>query len=225
VRPDGSAIADDVVLLPLQAGTQWDSLAHVSFEGRLYGGRPASEVSLQGAGPTSIDRVSARFASRGVLVDLPRHLGVDALEPEHAIGARELDDALAATGTSLGSGDVLLVRTGYLAACRARDWEGLHDTSPGLGLDTLEWIHERQLAAVASDTVSVEVRPSRVPGFVVPFHVVALVYMGLMLGELFDLEALAADCAGDGVHEFLFVAPPLRVTGAVGSPVNPYAVK
>jgi hypothetical protein len=49
--------------------------------------------------------------------------------------------------------------------------------------------------------------------------------MGLLIGEIFDLEALAADCARDGVYEFLFAAPPLPITGAVGSPINPLAIK
>jgi kynurenine formamidase len=54
---------------------------------------------------------------------------------------------------------------------------------------------------------------------------VAIVNMGMLVGEIFDLEGLAADCADDGVFEFLFVAPPLTITGAVGSPVNPLAIK
>jgi hypothetical protein len=49
--------------------------------------------------------------------------------------------------------------------------------------------------------------------------------MGLLIGEIFDLEELSADCAADGVYEFLFVAPPLPITGAVGSPINPLAIK
>ena len=49
--------------------------------------------------------------------------------------------------------------------------------------------------------------------------------MGLLVGEIFDLEALAEDCARDGVYEFMFVAPPIPITGAVGSPVNPFAIK
>jgi hypothetical protein len=49
--------------------------------------------------------------------------------------------------------------------------------------------------------------------------------MGMMLGEIWDLEALGADCAQDGVYEFLLAAPPLTVAGGVGSPINPVAIK
>jgi hypothetical protein len=69
------------------------------------------------------------------------------------------------------------------------------------------------------------VRPSEIPGFRNPFHVVAIPNMGLTLGEIFFLEELAADCAADGRYAFLLVAPPLPVVRAVGTPINPYAMK
>lgn len=58
-----------------------------------------------------------------------------------------------------------------------------------------------------------------------PLHQIAIPNMGLPLGEMWDLEELAEDCAADGVHEFLLIAAPLPVTGAVGAPVNPIAIK
>ncbi len=58
-----------------------------------------------------------------------------------------------------------------------------------------------------------------------PVHAVAIVHMGLLIGEIFDLEALARDCAMDGVYDFFFSAPPLPFTGGVGSPINPLAIK
>lgn len=224
-RSDGTAYADDVLVFPLQAGTQWDALAHYSHLGRMYNDRPASLVTTRGAQTNSIASVSSRVMTRGVLVDIPRYFGVETLEPGYSISIADLEGALAATRVDVGPGDALLVRTGFLAHCRSRGWVGFKDDSPGLGADTIEWIHDRQIAAVATDTSFVEVRPSTVPGMRAPFHVAGLVYMGLLLGEVFDLEELARDCADDGVHEFLLVAPPLAVTGAVGSPINPYAVK
>ena len=67
--------------------------------------------------------------------------------------------------------------------------------------------------------------PSEIPGFSLPVHLVLIRDMGMTLGEIFDLEALAVDCAADGVWEFFFAGSPLPVTGAVGSPVNPLAIK
>jgi hypothetical protein len=78
---------------------------------------------------------------------------------------------------------------------------------------------------VAADNLMVENPASGVDGAILPMHMLCLRDMGLMLGEYWDLTALAADCAADGVYEFQLIAPPLRVTGAVGSPVNPIAIK
>ena len=67
--------------------------------------------------------------------------------------------------------------------------------------------------------------PCELPGMFDAMHIVWIPNMGLLVGEMFDLEALGADCAADGIYEFLFVAPPLLVTGGVGSPINPQAIK
>jgi kynurenine formamidase len=218
-------VSDDVLVLPLQSATQWDSLAHVAYRGRLYGGRDAATVTTRGASVNSIKAISSKVMSRGVLVDLARHAGLDSLAPGKAITPEDLDATLVAQKVQIGRGDVLLVRTGFLGRCRAAAWQGFHGESPGLGLDTVRWIHDHELAAVASDTAALEVKPWNLPGVASPFHVAALVHMGLLIGEIFDLDALAAECAADGVYEFLFVAPPLPVTGGVGSVINPYAVK
>jgi kynurenine formamidase len=224
-RSGGAGIADDVLVLPLQASTQWDSLAHVTYKGVMYGGRSTSRVTTRGAEVNSIRAISSRVLTRGVLVDVARYAGVASLEESYAISVDDLEGALSEARVTLKPGDALLIRTGYLAKCRADAWRGYIGDSPGLGLETIEWIHEHQLAAVATDTVAVEVKPSQIKGFLVAFHVLAITHMGLLMGEIFDLEALSEDCHDDGIFEFLFVAPPLPVTGGVGSPINPYAVK
>ena len=95
---------------------------------------------------------------------------------------------------------------------------------PGLGVASVEWLHARQVAAVATDTSAVEVIPFEDPATPLPVHMLCIRDMGLTLGEIFFLEELAADCAADGRYEFLLVAPPLPVTNAVGTPINPYVV-
>jgi kynurenine formamidase len=97
--------------------------------------------------------------------------------------------------------------------------------SPGLSWRCAEWLHVKQAAAVASDNIAVEVFSSEFPDAVLVFHLLTIRDMGMMLGEIWDLEGLSQDCAKDGVYAFLLVAQPLRVTGAVGSPVNPVAIK
>jgi kynurenine formamidase len=225
IRAGQVGIADDVLFLPLQSATQWDSLAHVSFRGQIYGGRPATLVTTDGASANDIRNIASRVATRGVLLDVARARAVDSLEPGVAIEAADLDEVLAATGLTVAEGDIVLIRTGYLDRCRKRGWQGYSATTPGLGMSTLEWFADRHVAAVATDTYAVEVKPYQVADQASPFHVVALVYMGLLLGEIFDLDALAAACAADGGYEFFFVGPGLPVTAGVGSPVNAFAIK
>jgi kynurenine formamidase len=224
-RPGGASTAEDVVLLPVHAATQWDALAHVAFHGVTYGGRSADQVITQGGAPAnSIVPVSGRLATRGVLADVAACRGQEALPPGRAIAAGELQECLERQGVTTEPGDILIVRTGFLADRRKHGWEGFGREAPGLALDCLPWIHDSDLAGVATDTAAVEVRPFDADGVEMPFHVVALVYMGLLLGEIFELETLAQHCAQTGRYAFLLTAPALKVTGGLGSPTNPYAI-
>lgn len=219
---------DDYIIMPLQAGTQWDALSHVYYDGQLYNGYPASAVTSFGATRDSIDQVAARGAvvSRGVLLDVARHRGVKHLPPNTPVFPEELEEVAKAEGVSVGTGDVLLVRTGWWANfLETKNGEAWIRGSPGLSWRCAEWLHERQVAAVACDNIAVEVSPSEIEGVFLVFHLIAIRDMGMMLGEMWNLEVLGEDCAADGVYEFLLVAQPLNITGAVGSPLNPIAVK
>src|SRR5262249_36186821 len=153
--------------------------------------------------------VSGRLVTRGVFADVAGYRGVEALTPGSAITVDELQACLEQQGVTTKPGDILIVRTGFLADRRAHGWEGFSSDAPGLALDCLPWIHERELAGVATDTAAVEVRPFDADGVEMPFHVVALVYMGLLLGEIFELETLARHCAQTGRYTFLLSAPAL----------------
>lgn len=225
--PRGIGAADDVLLLPTQAATQWDSLAHIFYDGRMWNGHDCRLVSSLGAERNDIAGYRDRIVGRAVLLDVPRHLGVPWCEPGFAIEPDLLDDVAAAEGVAVGTGDIVLLRTGQLAACRAAgswgDYAG--GPAPGLAFETLGWCFERQVAAVAADTYSVEVRPGEISCASFPWHRVAIPRLGLCVGEIFDLEALAADCASDGVYEMFLSANPLPVPGSVGGPINPTAIK
>jgi kynurenine formamidase len=218
---------DDLLILPLQSGTQWDSLAHIVFERRIYNGYDATDVGSKGAIRNDIAQARDRVVGRGVLLDIPRSRGVPWLEPGERIHATDLETAARQQGVDVGRGDIVLIRTGQLAQCRAAGAWGAYagGAAPGLALDTAAWIHERELAAIATDTWGAEVLPNETPDVFQPMHIILIVHMGLLVGEIFDLEALAEDCAADGTYEFLFSAPPLPITGGVGSPVNPLAIK
>src|SRR5262249_2878553 len=127
----------------------------------------------------------------------------------------------------VGTGDALLVRTGQMAMCKQQggwgDYAG--GDAPGLSFSTAGWLHERPLAALATDTGGMEGRPHESPHNYHPGPPDLIPHLGMLVGEIFALDELAEDCARDRVFEFLFVAPPLPFTGAVGSPVNPLAIK
>jgi len=218
---------DDILILPLQSGTQWDGLGHIVFEKRIYNGYDATMVGSKGALRNDIAQARDRVAGRGVLLDLPRFKGRPWLDPAEPIHAADLDGCAEREGVTIGRGDIVLVRTGQMAQCRDQGSWGSYagGAAPGLALDAAPWIHEREIGALATDTWGAEVLPNETEDVFQPLHIILIVHTGLLLGEIFDLEALAEDCASDGRYEFFFSAPPLPITGAVGSPVNPIAIK
>jgi kynurenine formamidase len=224
--PGDFCCSDDVLTLGLQACTHWDALAHVSYDGLLYNGHPATSVTAErGATRCGIHRVTS-LVSRAILLDVARALGVDRLAPRHPISEADLDAAVELAGIRPEPGDVVLVRTGHMALFKARDREAytLGD-QPGLTVGTVPWMRRHDVAAVATDTLAMEVFPCEDPAVLFPVHLLQLRDMGLTQGQNFDLEALAAHCAADGVYEALLVANPEPVTGGVGAPTNPVAIK
>jgi kynurenine formamidase len=229
--PHGIGGADDVIAMPLQCSTQWDGLGHIFDHGKAWNGRAADKVvTSDGDLVTGIEHMAPYVAGRGVLLDVARVIGDDDGEPElpdgFAITAEHLAATAEAHGVSVGRGDVVLVRTGHLARARREGWgDYAGGPAPGLSFTTAGWLHGTEIAAIATDTWGFEVRPNEFDNAFQPLHQVVIPNMGLLIGEMWDLDALAADCAADGVYEFWLTAAPLPITGAVGSPVNPLAVK
>jgi kynurenine formamidase len=223
--PLGFGYADDSLFLFLQGGTQWDALSHIFRDGRMYNGFPANHVSSRGARSLGIEQ-SPTLVSRGVLLDLVAVLG-EPMSPGDVVLPELLDEACAHAGVSVGEGDIVLIRTGDMLA--RRDLPAWGDfalgDAPGLSLRSARWLAQHRVAGVVTDTWGVEVRPNEIADAFQPMHLVMIVSMGLHMGEIWDLEALAADCAHDRRYEFMLVAPSLRITGAVGSPSNPQAIK
>ncbi|MDW3178937.1 MAG: cyclase family protein [Acidimicrobiia bacterium] len=219
-------VADDTLFLFLQGGTQWDALSHIFHKGKMYNGYDAELVSSKGAELNGIEQHKA-VVSRGVLLDIPRSMGKEYLEPGEAITADDLDAACEFHGVEVGTGDMVLIRTGDMAHRRnLPGWDGYSaGDSPGLSMLAAPWLYEREVAAIATDTWGAEVRPNEIEGSFQPLHLVMIPNMGLFVGEIWYLDELADDCAADGIYEFQLVAPPLNIPRAVGSPVNPQAIK
>jgi kynurenine formamidase len=223
--PDAIRFSDDQVSMPLQAATHWDSLAHVSYMGKIYNGFDEGSVDENGAARCGIDKVGT-LVSRAVLLDVARALEVERLDGGYAITPSDLDAALARARTDVGPGDVVLVRTGFiqLFLSGARAQYGAGDM-PGLGIGCPLWFHERDVAAVATDTLAFEVWPVERKDVLFPVHLLDLVEMGMLQGQNFNMEELSASCAEDGVYELFLSATPEPFARGLGGPVAPVAIK
>lgn len=227
--PHGIGGADDVVAMPLQCSTQWDGLGHIFDHGHAWNGRRAGQVvTSSGDSITGIETARDKLIGRGVLLDVGRVVGDGGELPDgFPITAEHLDATAAAQGVGVGRGDFVLVRTGQLARAKRDGWgDYAGGAAPGLSFGTLDWLHDHEIAAIVTDTWGFEVRPNEfdVPAFQ-PVHQVVIPNMGLFIGEMWDLDELADDSAATGSYEFLLVAAPIRITGAVGAPVNPIALR
>ena len=239
--PGWVAFSEDVVSFAVQCATHWDGLAHASYGpapdgGRLYNGFPAASITEAGASRLGIQQIST-LVSRGILLDVARAKGVELLEPGYAITPADLDSAVAIAGIAVEPGDVLLVRTGQAAhlALPGRPGVGGQDPvrnliaytwpTPGLTVATAGWFHDHDVAAVAIDTMVLEVYPCESDDLFLPVHLLHLVEMGMTQGQNWFLDELADACAADGRYSFLLDATPLPLTAALGSPVNPVALR
>lgn len=209
-------IADDFMSFSPGLGTHLDGLAHVWEGDQLYNGFDANGVRSRGAKTLGIQNVEG-VVTRGVLLDVAGLRG-EPLPPSHRISAAELERCADAAG-GLRPGDVALIRTGWLLD-PSRPVKELERQSPGIGIESAQWLADRDVVLVGADNLGVEAFPVEDPEAYIPVHLLMLREYGVHLLELVDLEALAES----GAREFLFVLAPLLIRGGINSPVNPLAV-
>ncbi|MEV6833046.1 cyclase family protein [Streptomyces sp. NPDC051133] len=200
-----------------------DALCHVIFDGKLYGGVPASTVTRDGAEALNLDLVRDGIVGRGVLLDVPRLRGVPWLDPGDQVSAEDLRAAETAQETTVGPGDLLFVRVGHRLRRRTLGPWDVANARAGLHPTAMRFPAERQVSVLGSDGNS-DAAPSAVAEVAFPVHVLAVNAMGLHLLDYLDLEGLADACEQQGRWRFLCVVAPLRLPAATGSPVNPIAV-
>jgi kynurenine formamidase len=206
------------------AHSHMDALCHDSYEGRLYNGFPRSTVAPDtGCAKADITNFKQGIVARAVLVDMARLKGVPHLEPGTPLYVEDLEAWERQARIKVGSGDILLVRTGRWARRAERGAWATGMQAAGLHASVLPWIKTRDVAMLGSDAVS-DVLPSGVEGVALPIHDVTLVGMGMPLFDNLDLEAVAAEAAKRGRWEFVVVAAPLAVERGTGSPLNPIAI-
>src|SRR5690606_3834025 len=136
-------------------------------------------------------------------------------------------------GVEVEKGDILLIHTEFAQALlemeRNPDPELVHNMCTSLdGTDTKlhQWITDSGVAAIAADNYAVEAHPASLPNVccaVLPLHHHCMFKLGIPLGELWYLTELAQWLRAHNRNRFFLTAPPLRLPGAVGSPVTPIA--
>jgi kynurenine formamidase len=206
--------------------THIDALCHVSYRGELYNGKPASNVTPQGAKLQDITAFAHGIVARGVLLDIPRLRGVPWLEPGEAVTREELEAAEQNQGVTLGEGDILLFRTGHhRRRLKLGPWNNGYDGEgkAGLHVTALPLLHERKIAAFFPDGDG-ETVPSGIEGIAYPIHLIQIVAMGMVCADSLQFEELVEVCEEQKRWEFMVVACPLRWPGGTGSLLNPIAV-
>ncbi len=217
--------SDDSFRMGSQAVTHWDAIAHAGYDGKLYNDTPNDVVRTEGGAARLGIEHFGPVVTRGVLLDIARAHGVEHFDDNYAITGDDLEAAATAADVVVEPGDALLVRTGQMHFLRLGDKQRYSVPSPGLSTRSIAWLRDHDVAAVATDTMTFEVYPCEDPKVFMPVHMIQLRDIGLAQGQNWHLDDLAADCAADGQYVFLLVAPPLPLTGAVGAPVVPIAIK
>lgn len=217
VGPNGASSASESLGLSGHLGTHIDALCHVSFGGKLHGGHQVKDLQSYGGGVKqhSVETI-APIVRRGILLDIAGQQNVPSLPADFEITPQHMEAAAHAHGVNIKEDDVVLLRTGWgtFFEDAARFESQLH--GPGPGEEGARWLSSRKIFAAGADTISFEIVPSRT----MSAHVHLLVASGIHIIECLNLEQLAAE----RVYEFAFIASPLKIRGATGSPIRPLAL-
>lgn len=226
-----------------QQSSQWDALCHVGHSDYgYYNGRSSSDFTGKPGAKNGIEHWARRgIVGRGILLDAARHFAAagEPLDPNETVELTPADlrDIAEAQGTDFQDGDILLLRTGWMewyqnasadereqVARDAMAQASYHVPGFAAGQDMARFLWDSHVAGAATDTSTFEAWPHEFrPGHYLHMDVMAL--LGIPIGELWYMDALAADCAQDGVYEFLLTSAPLNIVGGVGSPPNALAIK
>lgn len=221
IRADGGSAANEMMMIGGHTGTHIDALCHVSHCGKLHGDVDAYEAQRGGRFQSHGVEQIPITAARGVLFDIPGLRGVDCLAPGEAITAADLEAAARLQGTECREGDVALVRSGW-----TKHWGdpetflGHAHGVPGPDESAAAWMLDRKVRMTGGETIAYEWIPAGRGHALLPVHRMFLVERGVHIIEGMNLLPLAEA----KVYEFLFVVAPIKVVGATGVPVRPFAI-
>lgn len=227
--PGGVEFADDTIDMFLQGSTQFDALGHVWYDDQLWNGYPASATVGEMQSASVLPIAEKGIVGRGVLLDMAAYLGKFALDKGDLIGLPDLLACAEKQGVTIQKHDILCLRIGFLQLRLKQTPEEfyLNFNEPGLTYspELVDWFHRMEIPALCTDTISNECELDPAIGVQIPLHLSLMRNLGILFNEICNFEALAEDCHKDGQWDFLYVAAPLKVRGATGSPVNVVAIK
>ncbi|MBM9458911.1 cyclase family protein [Nocardioides sp. zg-536] len=226
--PGGLHYADDKINAFLQGSTQYDALGHVWYGGHLWNGYDARST-VGGLDVASIEPIAQRgVVGRAVLLDMARFRGKKTLESAETFTHEDLLACAASQGVELRKRDILLIRTNFLQLFHdlgEKFYEGFCEPGLVYSPELVQWFADMEVPNLVTDTIANEVTTDPHNGVALVLHNALMRNLGIAFTEITDLEALADDCAEDGVYEFFYAAAPLKVAKGSGSPVNPLAIK
>ena len=218
--PNKMTYNDDIVEGWFGVGTQIDGLGHLGIDHVYYNGHKVEDF----AKPTGLTKLGVEnippIVTRGVLLDMAAHFGVDIMEKGTAINSEDIKAAAKSQGVDIRKGDVVLLHTGWLNMLDQDPME-FASGAPGLGVDGAEYLASLGVVAIGGDSTALEVVPHEEGAGVYRVHQILLAINGVYILENIDSRALAKDKA----WEFMFVLAAPRVTGAVQMFVNPVAIR
>jgi kynurenine formamidase len=218
VYEGGGSAANDLFTLGGHTGTHLDAIGHISKEGRLFGGIEAAPEQdyVKGMRKLSIEETPPIIV-RGILVDIPKLKGVEVLDKGYPITKKDIQETIELEGIMIKPDDAVLVRTGWALYWHDSALFNNHEGVPGVALDAARFLVEKGIRLTGSDTGAYEALPTKT----LEVHVFLIAEKGIQIMEMLNLEELASK----EIYSFVLIAIPLKIKGAVGSPIRPIAIR
>ncbi|MGI9413321.1 MAG: cyclase family protein [Hyphomicrobiales bacterium] len=211
---------DDVTQLWWGTGPQLDGLGHLGEDGMYYNCNDGKDfAALTGLTKLGIHTVPPMVA-RGIMIDMAKHKGVEAMKAGDAISSDDIKAAAKAQGVEIREGDVVLFHTGWTDGMLEKDPKAWVSGEPGLNNEAAVYLASLNVMAVGADTWGVEAVPPPEGDKVFYGHVTLLKENGIYILETMNTGRLAKE----GVSEFMFVLGQARLKGAVQMMINPVAM-
>jgi kynurenine formamidase len=225
----GLEYADDFVVMFLQGSTQYDALGHTWYDDKIWNGYDAM-TTTGGLEKASVFPIAQHgIVGRGILLDVARARGKDALDKGEEIHLPDLLDAAKKQNVTIEKHDILLLRTGFLNSFftqgAAKFYEGFNEPGLSYSKELVQWFYEMEIPALCTDTIANETTIHKETGIALPLHAALMCNLGVALNEICDLEELGQSCAEDKQYTFLYAAAPIKFKNATGAPVNPVVIK